>query len=178
MGSLTVVAVPLEEYLTTSYEPDCEWVDGELEERAMPDDDHSALQVFFIAYFVAMRLELGVRVRAELRVKVAPRRYRIPDVALISVVGLRQAIPDKPPMLCIEILSPEDRMSGMQAKLADYVAMGVEAIWIVDPKRRTLFRADADGVHPVEMLTLAGTGVRLTGAEIFAELDELEAGTE
>ena len=174
----TVVAVPLEEYLTTMYEHDCEWIDGDLEERALPDDDHSAIQAFFIGYFLAMRLELGVRVRGELRVRVAPRRYRIPDVALMPIMWPRQAIPDKPPMLCIEILSPEDRMSRMQAKLADYVAMGVGAIWIVDPKRRTLFRADADGVHPVEVLTLAGTDVRLTGAEIFAELDEPEAATE
>ena len=134
-----VVAVPLEEYLTTSYEHDCEWIDGELEERAMPDDDHSAIQAFFIGYFLTMRLELGVRVRGELRVKVAPRRYRISDVALVPSVWPRQAIPDKPPMLCIEILSPDNRMSRMQAKLADYVAMGVGTIWIVDPKRRTLF---------------------------------------
>ena len=168
----TATAVPLEEYLTTSYEHDCEWVDGELRERGMPDEDHSAVQKFFMVYFAAMELELGVRVRAELRMQVSARRYRIPDVTLLSRNAPRQAVPDVPPVLCIEILSEDDRASELVEKIADYVAMGVEATWVVDPRTRSLFRADRDGMHPVEVLTLAGTAVRLTGAEIFAELDE------
>ena len=158
MASVGTMLVPLEEYLTTSYEPDCEWVDGELRERARPDDDHSAIQMFFISYFASMRLQLGVRVRGELRMRVGPRRYRLPDVALHSRKGPRQAVPDKPPVLCIEILSPDDRVSELMEKIADYVAMGVRAIWIVDPRTRRLFWADAKGMHAVEALTLPGTG--------------------
>ena len=172
MGS--AIAVPLEEYLTTSYEYDCEWVDGELRERAMPDEHHSAIQGFLLAYFWAMRLELGVRARAELRLRVAARRYRVPDLALLLASSPFGGVPETPPLLCVEIVSPDDRMSEMQEKIADYVRMGVPSIWIVDPHKRTLFTADADGVHPVEVLALAGTTVRLTGAEIFAELDLLE----
>ena len=172
MRGIGVALVPLEEYLATSYEHDCEWVEGELRERAMPDDDHSAIQAFLIGYFMSMRRTLGVRVRGELRVRVAPERYRLPDVALISRKGPRQAVPDKPPVLCVEILSPDDRASELAEKIADYVAMGIQAIWIVDPRTRALFQADADGMHPAEALMLPGTTVRLTGAEIFAELDD------
>ena len=128
----TATLVPLEEYLTTSYEHDCEWVDGELRERGMPDDDHSAIQTFFITYFAAMQLELGVRVRAELRMRVAAGRYRIPDVTLISRAAPRQAVPDVAPVLAIEILSEDDRASELVEKIGDYVAMGVGAIWVVD----------------------------------------------
>lgn len=170
----TATAVPLEEYLTTSYEYDCDWVEGELRERGMPDEHHSATQGLLLAYFWAMRLELGVRARTELRFRVAARRYRVPDLALLLASSPFGGVPDTPPLLCVEIVSPDDRMSEMQEKIADYVRMGVRSVWIVDPHKRTLFAADVDGVHPVEVLSLAGTSVRLTGAEIFAELDELE----
>lgn len=167
------VTIPMEEYLRTSYEHDCEWIDGEVRERGMPDEYHSAIQAFFIGYFLRLPRELGLRVRPELRVRVAPARFRLPDVTLLPASAPLQPIPDTPPMLCIEILSPDDSMGEMQEKIADYLAMGVGAIWIVDPRRRTLFTADAEGTHPVEVLTLAGTDVRLTVAEIFAELDEI-----
>ena len=170
----TMVAVPLSEWLTTSYEHDCEWVDGEIRERGMPDEYHSAIQMFFLLYFAGLQRSLGARPRAELRVRVAPRRYRIPDVTLLPASAPLQPIPDTAPLLCIEVLSPDDSMSEMQEKIADYLAMGVCSIWIVDPRKRTLFQADADGTHPVSELVLHGTEVRLGAREIFAEIDELE----
>ena len=33
MASAGIALVPLEEYLRTTYHPDCEWVDGEVKER-------------------------------------------------------------------------------------------------------------------------------------------------
>jgi hypothetical protein len=41
----TTVHLPLEVYLRSSYEPDAEYVDGEIEERPMGEDDHSAWQL-------------------------------------------------------------------------------------------------------------------------------------
>jgi Uma2 family endonuclease len=163
--------VSLEEYLRTSYEHDCEWIDGELVERAMPDDDHSALQSFFIAYFMNLKRELHVRVRAELRLHVSASRYRIPDVLLMPENVPRQPIPDTPPVLCIEILSPDDRPGELRKKIDDYVAMGVGAIWIVDPRRRTLSTADARGIHSVESFNVPNSGYAISKAEIFAELE-------
>ena len=42
-----------------------------------------------------------------------------------------------PPLLVIEILSPDDSYSDTQERAQDYREMGVETVWIVDPKTRT-----------------------------------------
>jgi Uma2 family endonuclease len=163
--------MPLEEYLRTSFEHDCEWVDGEVRERAMPDDDHSALQAFFIVYFAALSRELNVRVRPELRLHVSARRYRIPDVLLMPESSPRQPVPDTPPLLCIEIVLPDDRPGDLREKLDDYLAMGVGAIWVIDPRRRKLSTVDAEGTHQVESFKVPGSSYIISAAEIFAELE-------
>ena len=40
----TATLVSLEEYLKTSYEPDCDYVDGVLEERNLGEWNHGDLQ--------------------------------------------------------------------------------------------------------------------------------------
>ena len=43
--------VPVEEYLRSSFEPDAEYVDGQIEERAMGENDHSAWQKAICIWF-------------------------------------------------------------------------------------------------------------------------------
>ena len=170
----TAVMIPLEQYLSTSYEHDCEWIEGEIRERGMPDEYHSAIQMFLLQYFANLRQDLGVRVRPELRLQVAPRRYRIPDVLLLPVGAPFQAVPDTPPVLCVEILSPDDRASELQEKIDDYVRMGVTAIWIINPRLRKAFIIEQGGMVPVSELTISGMAFKLSANDVFAELDELE----
>ncbi len=80
-----------------------------------------------------------------------------------------------PPLLCIEVLSPEDRMSDMQDKIDDYLAMGVQSVWVVNPKRRKAFIMEGGALLPVQELTVPGTRIRIQVADIFAGLDELKA---
>jgi Uma2 family endonuclease len=169
----TSAIISEQEYLRTDYEHDCEWIEGQVRERAMPDEFHSALQAFFIGYFLRFGRALGLRVRPELRVHVAPRRYRTPDVTVLPSSAPLQAIPDTPPAICIEILSPDERKGELREKIADYVTMGVEAIWIVDPRHRLLWTADATGKHPVENFHVPGSDLVITPSEMFAELDSL-----
>jgi Uma2 family endonuclease len=43
----------------------------------------------------------------------------------------------EPPILIIEILSPDDTYSDTQERAQDYRKMGVGTVWIIDPKTRT-----------------------------------------
>jgi Uma2 family endonuclease len=169
----TSAAISEQEYLRTDYEHDREWIEGQLRERAMPDEYHSALQAFFIGYFLQCGRALGLRVRPELRVHVAERRYRIPDITVLPSSAPLQAIPDSPPAICIEILSTDERKGELREKIADYVAMGVGAIWVVDPRRRLLWTADANGMHPVENFHVPASNLVIAPHEMFAELDSL-----
>ncbi len=45
----------LEEYLRTDYEPDCDYLDGQLEERNAGELDHSIALAFFVGSFAAQR---------------------------------------------------------------------------------------------------------------------------
>jgi Uma2 family endonuclease len=85
----------------------------------------------------------------------------------------REKITSTPPLLCIEIMSPEDRLSRAKFVLADYLAMGVAHNWLIDPLRRAAFTFDAAGPHEVDppQLKISGTSIHLDLANLFAALD-------
>jgi len=115
-------------------EPDCEYVDGQIEERPMPEYDHSTWQDALSAFFRAHGKTWYVRSRGELRVRVSPTRFRVPDITVLSRSAPVEQVVVTPPLAVFEILSPEDRMSAMMEKFADYERMGIAGIWILDPK--------------------------------------------
>ncbi len=170
----TSTMVPLEEYLTTSYEHDCEWIDGELKQRGMPDGYHGYFQTLLALYFNGRMEAFGLRALTEVRIEMKPGIYRIADVTVLPADARFLPSPVSAPSLCIEVLSPDDRVTDLEDKIADYLAMGVGAIWIIDPRRRRMATADAAGTHVVQEFTLPGTAVRLSKAQPFSELDELE----
>lgn len=174
----TAALIPISEYLTTSYSPDCDYIDGELEARNVGETFHSGLQLFFAAYFSNHRREWGLRAFPEQRVQVSATRFRIPDVSAVRLPRSVDTILREPPLLCIEILSPEDTLTRMQDRMDDYLAMGVGNLWLVDPVERRFWTVDADGIHPLraDAFTISDTAVRIPLAEIHAELDDLAAG--
>lgn len=175
----TATLVPLREYLETSYRPDRDWIDGEVRERNMGEGQHSSVQSFLTRVIGNHASEWDVRVYPEQRVQTSESHYRVPDVCVVRRSAPFEAIVHTPPLLCIEILSREDRMSEMQERVDDYLAMGVEVVWLVDPRRRKAFIADASGLHESsQVLTVPGTVVRVQVSEAFAELDELEGKTQ
>jgi Uma2 family endonuclease len=171
MSSATLI--PVEEYLRTSYRPDCDYVDGEVQERNFGEFDHATLQAALIAWFHGRRREWNILVLPEQRVQVSPARFRIPDVSILAGDYSREPIVRVPPLVCIEILSPEDRMGRVRERVNDYLSLGVKHIWVLDPATREAFIADAAGFHtPVgEVLSVPGTPIHLPLPQIFAELD-------
>ena len=177
MATSSPVIVPLEEYLRTSYRPDRDWIDGETKERNMGEQLHAIVQVFFAHLFKNHARDWKIRALTEQRVQVLPNRFRIPDVCLVQRNAPIEAILRTPPILCIEILSREDRMSDIQERVEDYLAMGVPTVWVIDPHRRRAYAALSNGAlgpAPTE-LTVVGTEIHVPIADIFAELDEMEA---
>ena len=167
----TSTLAPLSEYLRTSYRPDCDWIDGEVQERNMGDGPHSYLQSFFMKYLGAREKELHVEAFCERRMQVSPTRFRVPDVMLVQEGNLLERIVRTPPLLCIEVLSPDDTLDSMQDRIDDYLAMGVEHIWILNPRNRRAFVANAQGLHAVEELAVPGTLIRVATREVFAGLN-------
>jgi Uma2 family endonuclease len=127
--------VSVEEYLHTSYRPDCDYVDGKVQERNLGEFDHGSTQSE-IVFYLRSRYGLRRRVITELRVQVKPARFRVPDICVLANDAPREQIITFPPVLCIEVVSPEDRMARYLDRIRDYFEMGVPECWIVDPGAR------------------------------------------
>jgi Uma2 family endonuclease len=165
--------VSVREYLATSYRPDCEYVDGRIEERNLGEYDHGLLQTILGYLFMTHRDDWGIQVVTDVRTQVKSRRFRVPDLSVLRSGAPKEQIITHPPLIVIEILSPEDRLSRFQNRIEDYLVFGVENIWIIDPESRTAYTATASGLHPVRTneLVVPETPIRIVLSELFAELD-------
>ena len=162
--------ISVEEYLSTSYRPDCDYVDGHIEERNLGEFDHSSLQTAIAVYFGSRQKELGITVVVEQRVQVTPTRFRIPDVCIV-LGKTREQIFRTPPFLCIEVLSPEDRMARVETRIHDYLSMGVRYVWLLDPStRRAYVATEESGLRESRdaVLRTEDPALELPLAEVFA----------
>ena len=172
----TASLIPVSEYLRTFYDPDRDYVDGEIEERCLGERPHGTVQAFFISIFRNSRRAWQVWAIAELRVQISATRFRVADVCVCRTSDPPDPIVQVAPLLCIEVLSPGQSMGRIQAVVDDYLRMGVENVWLVDPETRRAWTADGSGLHQVlEVLLIEGTQIRVPLADIWAELDELAA---
>jgi len=82
---------------------------------------------------------------------------------------------DVAPELIVEVLSPNDPWSEVQEKLAEYFAIDVKVVWVVDPKLLQVHSYQAlDQIHIYKMgdtLTCEELlpGFHLSVAELFAD---------
>ncbi len=161
------------EYLRTSWSPDREFVDGRIEERNSGEKEHSIIQRYLTFLFMLKRAEWGVEVFPELRTQTQSRRFRVPDVLVVRAGDAFERYVTRPPLIAVEIHSPEDTLRGIQEKAAEYRTFGVEHIWIIDPAPRISYRATESGLEEVRSgeLAVPGTPIRVVLNELFAELD-------
>ena len=167
------VKVSIEEYLTSSYRPDCEYVDGEVQGRNLGEKDHAAIQAALTFLFMQNRRAWDVEVYPELRVQVSATNYRVPDVT-VTRAGLEwERILRTPPLLFIEILSPEDTLAKVRQRVDDYLRFGTKDVWVIDPELRKGYVCSSRGFQEPEdgVLSITGTPIRVVLSEIFAELD-------
>ena len=169
MGAISKSMVSVEEYLSTTYEPDCDYVDGEVLERNVGEKDHGKVQRDLLLFLHQRRQQWGIFVIQEQRVQISRTRYRIPDICVIAGTEPDEQIFTIPPFLCIEVLSPEDRVSRMQQKIADYLAFGVRYVWLIDPKTHRAWIYTAQSITEVKdgILRTENPDIVVPLAEIF-----------
>ena len=160
--------VSVEEYLSTAYDPDVEYVDGVLVERNVGDWLHSLIQSNVL--FALRRKYPHLKAVPELRSSVTDTRYRLPDVCVLLEAPKTKYLLDAA-FLVVEILSEGDVMSVVIEKLKEYDRKGVPNIWLIDPRLRlmSVYRALTLLEIESDLIATADGSVALTRAEIFAD---------
>jgi Uma2 family endonuclease len=137
----TIPLISADEYLTSGYHPDREYVEGVLVERDVPTIAHSLLQVLLAVYLDAFRKQFRYAALSEARTQIVEgARYRIPDLMLCPVPLPPGKIVDSIPWVVIEILSPNDRFSAQLARFRDYKQIGVLHLVLLDPEELIAYR--------------------------------------
>jgi Uma2 family endonuclease len=159
-------ALSVEEYLHTSFPGlDKEYRDGELVERTLPDYPHGRTQLLLGAYFLELSKARSLFPCSETRMRLRPGIYLIPDIAVFHPVKPPR-IPETPPLIAIEILSPDDRWNAVRDKLQEYRDWGVPHVWLVDPNAKRMYTCNGE-LHEVATLTIPELGIELKPANIF-----------
>jgi Uma2 family endonuclease len=164
----TKAAVSIEEYLRTSFEDlDREYVDGEIVERTLPTNLHSKAQCRLAGILDRLGETRPLYGRVELRSRVSATRVRIPDVSAYAGIEPTDPVPSAPPLIAIEILSPDDRQAKLIAKLEEYRQWGVRHLWLVNPQTRQLHVYEKGALREVDSFEVPEFELRVTATEVF-----------
>jgi|SRR5665213_1181979 len=154
MGVGTLISV--DEYLHTSFDPDCDFIDGEVLERNVGKRRHGYAQTQTAIWFGQRKDLLRLVPIAELRLRVSPRRVRIPNVVVSELPLPDEEVFTSPPYLCVEVMSPDDTFASLQDRLDDFLQFGVPNVWVIDPWKHRGWSVTVEG------WAVAGDGVMRT----------------
>ena len=177
MGSPATL-ISLDEYLNTSYEPDMEFVDGELVRRNVGTPRHGWLQGIVVSYFRQFREShrINAFVDARLLVDSTTGRHRIPDVMVLETPHRMGKVVLDVPVIVVEIKSPEDTFDDIVDRCFEYQKLGVPNILVMDPDNRRAWLFEQGTLRLLAgnsvSLSLGQTTLDFPFAEMFAELDE------
>jgi Uma2 family endonuclease len=174
------IGMPLDEFLEQNYEQPFELINGERRPVLPNVAGHSDLirRLFLMLYHFLSTKLLG-EVYSETTFVLSDADdsnwvigSRIPDLMVYMGNRLPEyqaAVPDwrtRPfalvPDFVIEVVSPNDKFSDLDAKIDAYLADGVRLIWVIDPQRRKAIVHAPDMEQPRH---LAGDAV-LDGEEV------------
>jgi hypothetical protein len=179
--------IAIEEYRNTTYHPDCDFVDGYVVPRRPPEGnyteqeikelfvgewEHNKLQKLLMLWFGTHESQWGVDSVPEQRISVSATRDRVCDFCVLRADAPRESVILTPPLLCIEILSPTDRLSRARIVLRDYHLMGVPHIWLIDPIQRKAWAYNATGLHevPATRLQVPNSPIHVPIAELLDKI--------
>jgi Uma2 family endonuclease len=172
----TLPLMSVEEYLNSSWQPDMEFVDGVLLERNVGTLPHGSLQGILLVYLDTLRREFRIRAFPETRLKVSGRRYRVPDVMVVSTpLDTRARTYEGVPLIIVEVLSPEDRLNDVVQKFKDYATLGVPHSILLDPVERVTYTFRDGylvGGHITSLDLPDGRSIPFPTERLMAQLDE------
>jgi Uma2 family endonuclease len=166
----TRTQVSAEEYLHMTFEHDAEFVRGELVERGLPNYLHSRLQFLILLRLIDIARDRPVFPCPELRLRLAPDIYRIPDISIFAGNEPTESAPSTPPLVVIEILSPDDRHSVLMEKLGEYRRWGVSHIWVVDGINRRLSVYSDAGLQHAASVVLPEYSFEIAADDLFSSI--------
>lgn len=168
---MATLQISINEYLRESYHPDCDYVDGEVQERNLGEFEHGFAQLFLGGWFLQHRQEWQLNAASEWRIRLSPSRVRIADVCVISREQPIEPVLTRPPLIVIEILSPEDRISRYNERLTDYRNMGVKNVWVVDPINKVGYDCSTAAWLPVEEFRIPDSPIFFRLSDLWSELE-------
>lgn len=118
-----------------------EFAEGSVEVLLMPTRQHQAISRFLFLALLAVIQPLGGTIfYAPLRVRIAPGRFREPDLVLLLDAHdpRNQNAFWLGADLVVEIVSPDDVERDTVVKRAEYAAAGIPEYWIVHPVEATI----------------------------------------
>jgi len=117
-----------------------ELIDGEIIPMPLPTFLHVLIADFINDTFKAEieRQNLPYISLREIGVRTGIRRSRITDVCVASKQQITEmlkesAVFDNPPLLAVEVVSPESVKRDYRYKRSEYTVLGIPEYWIVDP---------------------------------------------
>jgi Uma2 family endonuclease len=166
--------VSVEEYIARFVDggekPTCEYVDGELLPKSTGTKKHSKTQQN-IQYHIRQKYGEAFDPLPELTARLRKKKFYVPDVAIedrAHPIPGRYPGPEDPVFLCVEVMSPPDRIGKVFGKCEEYHKWGVRHCWVIDPERQVAWEYTPDDAEPrrgTEALT-AGP-ITLTLDEVF-----------
>jgi Uma2 family endonuclease len=162
-----------EQYRRVIFRPDAHFVDGRIIPRVLGDSVHGHTVGCVCSTLQLADHAIGLSCCISLRLQVCPSRIRVCDIVVLKANTPYEPVPTVPPLLCVEVLAPGQLPQEELDTLTDYLGMGVQNLWLIDPLRRAAFISDATGLHEADptQLSAPNTPIHLDLTEAFAAID-------
>ncbi len=160
--------VSLQEYLQSDYEPECELAGGALLPKPMGTLEHMDMERHLLRLLERYEQAGLGRAVHELSIRHGDD-VRIPDLVFLRPdARFEGGIVIDPPLLCVEILSPGQRLNVLFAKCDYYHAWGVPYCCVFDPIGKTAWE-----YHRGAPLRLVSDDSSISAGEIQIGMGEI-----
>lgn len=170
MSSAIPLPISMSEYLRSSYEPDCDYVDGIIEQRNAGSPEQVSVERALMKQIEQHTGEWGVRAVCDTRVQTSASHVRVADIALLTPDNRQEKVIESPPVAVIEILSRGDNVPRHTERLEDFRRMGVKNLWAVDPVARKGLDASSGEWRETGSFAVPESSIRIDLAAVFATL--------